>query len=106
MASLADVACTQAPAANHKGSQKALQETFKLTNISPQVGKGFNRCVPWRCIRDRSGIPSVLPAAYCRSAGNCCLRSLLEAFHTAHNNCRGDRSSNVSGTTGHALSTL
>jgi DNA/RNA non-specific endonuclease len=34
----------QAPAANHKGSQKALEETFKLTNISPQVGKGFNRC--------------------------------------------------------------
>jgi DNA/RNA non-specific endonuclease len=34
----------QAPAANHKGSQKALEETFRLTNISPQVGKGFNRC--------------------------------------------------------------
>lgn len=32
-----------APAANHKGSQRALEETFKLTNISPQVGKGFNR---------------------------------------------------------------
>lgn len=35
----------QAPAANHKGSQRALEETFRLTNISPQVGKGFNRYV-------------------------------------------------------------
>lgn len=32
-----------APAANHKGSQKAMDETFSLSNISPQVGKGFNR---------------------------------------------------------------
>lgn len=36
----------QAPAANHKGSQKALESTFLLTNISPQVGKGFNRQIP------------------------------------------------------------
>ena len=33
----------QAPAADHKGSQKALLDTFSLSNISPQVGKGFNR---------------------------------------------------------------
>eukprot|EP00803_Ostreobium_quekettii_P000884 evm.model.scf_616EXC.2 EVM.evm.TU.scf_616EXC.2 scf_616EXC:9726-15614(-) len=32
-----------APAANHKDSQKAMDETFVLSNISPQVGKGFNR---------------------------------------------------------------
>jgi len=32
-----------APAANHKGSQKEMDETFSLVNISPQVGKGFNR---------------------------------------------------------------
>ncbi|KXZ47785.1 hypothetical protein GPECTOR_33g667 [Gonium pectorale] len=32
-----------APAANHKDSQKAMDETFSLVNISPQVGKGFNR---------------------------------------------------------------
>eukprot|EP00242_Pyramimonas_sp_CCMP2087_P005292 CAMPEP_0198203348 /NCGR_PEP_ID=MMETSP1445-20131203/6615_1 /TAXON_ID=36898 /ORGANISM="Pyramimonas sp., Strain CCMP2087" /LENGTH=365 /DNA_ID=CAMNT_0043874695 /DNA_START=122 /DNA_END=1219 /DNA_ORIENTATION=+ len=32
-----------APAANHKCSQEALDETFSLSNISPQVGKGFNR---------------------------------------------------------------
>lgn len=32
-----------APAANHKGSQKALEQTFTMSNISPQVGKGFNR---------------------------------------------------------------
>ncbi|GBF90528.1 DNA RNA non-specific endonuclease [Raphidocelis subcapitata] len=32
-----------APAANHKGSQKAMDDTFALTNISPQVGAGFNR---------------------------------------------------------------
>eukprot|EP00210_Caulerpa_lentillifera_P008231 g7858.t2 len=32
-----------APAANHKKSQKAMNETFTLTNISPQVGRGFNQ---------------------------------------------------------------
>lgn len=33
----------QAPAANYKGSQDAMADTFVLSNISPQVGKGFNR---------------------------------------------------------------
>ncbi|MEW5317411.1 MAG: hypothetical protein WDW38_008708 [Sanguina aurantia] len=32
-----------APAANHKGSQQEMDETFSLVNVSPQVGKGFNR---------------------------------------------------------------
>jgi endonuclease G len=32
-----------APAANHKGHQGRLNETFSLSNISPQVGDGFNR---------------------------------------------------------------
>ncbi|RKP06778.1 DNA/RNA non-specific endonuclease [Thamnocephalis sphaerospora] len=32
-----------APAADAKFSQEAMNETFILTNISPQVGKGFNR---------------------------------------------------------------
>ncbi|SCV03266.1 LANO_0G03114g1_1 [Lachancea nothofagi CBS 11611] len=32
-----------APAANAKFSQKAMDETFYLTNICPQVGEGFNR---------------------------------------------------------------
>eukprot|EP00884_Botryococcus_braunii_P007375 jgi/Botrbrau1/16639/Bobra.0068s0058.3 len=32
-----------APAANHKATQETMQETFSLTNISPQVGAGFNR---------------------------------------------------------------
>ncbi|KAK9821107.1 hypothetical protein WJX81_006169 [Elliptochloris bilobata] len=32
-----------APAANYKGSQDAMTNTFVLSNISPQVGKGFNR---------------------------------------------------------------
>uniref|UniRef100_A0A061RVV9 Endonuclease n=1 Tax=Tetraselmis sp. GSL018 TaxID=582737 RepID=A0A061RVV9_9CHLO len=32
-----------APAQNHKGSQQAMDETHSLINISPQVGKGFNR---------------------------------------------------------------
>ena len=32
-----------APAADHKGSQKAMNSTFNLSNISPQVGEGFNR---------------------------------------------------------------
>lgn len=33
----------QAPAADAKFSQKAMDETFALTNIAPQVGDGFNR---------------------------------------------------------------
>lgn len=33
----------QAPAANAKFSQTAMDETFYLTNMSPQVGAGFNR---------------------------------------------------------------
>jgi len=35
----------QAPAANHKESADTMLETFVLSNISPQVGKGFNRCL-------------------------------------------------------------
>lgn len=31
------------PAADAKISQKAMDETFYLTNIAPQVGEGFNR---------------------------------------------------------------
>lgn len=31
------------PASNHKLSQKTMDETFILTNTSPQVGAGFNR---------------------------------------------------------------
>ncbi len=33
----------QAPAADAKFSQEAMNETFYLTNIAPQVGEGFNR---------------------------------------------------------------
>ncbi|CDK28125.1 unnamed protein product [Kuraishia capsulata CBS 1993] len=33
----------QAPAADAKFSQEAMDETFYLTNMSPQVGDGFNR---------------------------------------------------------------
>ena len=33
----------QAPAADFKHSQAAMDETFLLSNISPQVGKGMNR---------------------------------------------------------------
>ncbi|OWF43715.1 Endonuclease G, mitochondrial [Mizuhopecten yessoensis] len=32
-----------AAAANHKHSQHAMDQTFTLSNISPQVGRGFNR---------------------------------------------------------------
>eukprot|EP01136_Pigoraptor_vietnamica_P017399 Opistho-1_new@62487 len=32
-----------AAAANHRYSQAAMDETFYLSNMSPQVGKGFNR---------------------------------------------------------------
>jgi endonuclease G len=33
----------QAPAANDKSSQEAMNETFVLSNMAPQVGIGFNR---------------------------------------------------------------
>lgn len=33
----------QAPAADSKFSQEAMDDTFYLTNIAPQVGQGFNR---------------------------------------------------------------
>ncbi|CAG8282584.1 unnamed protein product [Penicillium salamii] len=33
----------QVPAANAGWSQKAMDDTFKLTNMCPQVGEGFNR---------------------------------------------------------------
>ena len=32
-----------APAAAHKSSQRTMDETFVLSNASPQVGPGFNR---------------------------------------------------------------
>lgn len=32
-----------APAADARFSQDAMDETFLLTNIAPQVGNGFNR---------------------------------------------------------------
>uniref|UniRef100_A0A7E4URI0 Endonuclease n=1 Tax=Panagrellus redivivus TaxID=6233 RepID=A0A7E4URI0_PANRE len=32
-----------APAGNHRKTQNAIDQTFYLTNMSPQVGKGFNR---------------------------------------------------------------
>jgi endonuclease G, mitochondrial len=32
-----------AAAAGHKDSQRAMDETFELINVSPQVGDGFNR---------------------------------------------------------------
>lgn len=35
----------QAPAANHKETADTMQETFSLSNISPQIGRGFNRSV-------------------------------------------------------------
>lgn len=33
----------QAPAGDHKMSQKAMDDTFYLSNMAPQVGLGFNR---------------------------------------------------------------
>jgi endonuclease G, mitochondrial len=37
----------QVPAADAKISQQAMNETFYLTNICPQIGDGFNRdCSP------------------------------------------------------------
>ena len=35
------------PAADAKMSQKAMDETFLLSNVAPQVGEGFNRHCPF-----------------------------------------------------------
>jgi len=32
-----------AAAANHRSTQLTMEQTFFLTNMTPQVGKGFNR---------------------------------------------------------------
>ncbi|KAG5461590.1 MAG: hypothetical protein BJ554DRAFT_6195, partial [Olpidium bornovanus] len=37
------------PAADAKITQQAMDETFILTNITPQVGKGFNRDCAYAC---------------------------------------------------------
>lgn len=42
-------AMVQAPAANHKETADTMQETFSLSNISPQIGRGFNRSAPKHC---------------------------------------------------------
>lgn len=53
----------QAPAANAKFSQEAMNETFLLTNISPQVGDGFNRDywahLEYFCRQQVANFPSV-----------------------------------------------
>jgi endonuclease G len=40
-----------APASNHKQSQQTMDETFVLSNTSPQVGVGFNQGYWARCER-------------------------------------------------------
>ena len=51
------------PAADAKISQQAMDETFYLSNIAPQVGDGFNRhCEPHALLQScvlmsRLGIP-------------------------------------------------
>ena len=42
----------QAPAADAASSQLAMDETFFLSNMAPQVGKGFNQGA-WRFLEDR-----------------------------------------------------
>lgn len=39
-----------APAADCKHSQNAMDETFYLSNIAPQVGDGFNRDCKWGAV--------------------------------------------------------
>lgn len=41
-----------APAGNNKYSQKAMDETFLMSNMSPQVGVGFNRDA-WRFLEEK-----------------------------------------------------
>eukprot|EP00124_Ichthyophonus_hoferi_P005317 Ihof_evm2s739 gene=Ihof_evmTU2s739 len=42
----------QAPAGDHPDNQEAMCDTFVLSNMSPQVGKGFNRD-KWRMLEER-----------------------------------------------------
>lgn len=84
----------QAPAANHKGTQQALEQTFTLTNISPQVGKGFNRCCPAHpplksmllaccnqsCISTQA-VPDCLTTAAGHQDVSCMCKSILFATH-------------------------
>ena len=69
----------QAPAANHKGDQQGLAETFSLSNISPQVGKGFNR---WGLLTNAVWIatecPAVGTAQTCIAHPSCCLHCPCE----------------------------
>lgn len=45
----------QAPAADFKYSQKRTDESFYLSNMCPQVGRGFNQHI-WRVLEDRARI--------------------------------------------------
>jgi len=41
-----------APAANHTQGKRVLEDTFKLANISPQVGEGFNQAY-WKTLEEK-----------------------------------------------------
>lgn len=53
-----------AAAGNHKRSQRHLDQTFFLSNISPQVGKGFNRDSWNRLERHVRKLTKVYPSVY------------------------------------------
>ena len=75
----------QAPAANHKETADTMLETFGLSNISPQVGKGFNRSAndacpcPWSLFtHERMAI--ALASIHCSAdtQPKCCILAPLE----------------------------
>ncbi len=43
IAAMAELMMRRVPAADAKISQQAMDETFYLSNVAPQVGDGFNR---------------------------------------------------------------
>ncbi|KAL1505682.1 hypothetical protein ABEB36_005188 [Hypothenemus hampei] len=54
-----------AAAGNHKTHQKLVEETFYLTNIAPQVGKGFNRDSWNRLEKYVRKLTKIYPNVYC-----------------------------------------
>jgi endonuclease G, mitochondrial len=54
-----------AAAGNHKSSQHVCDQTFYLTNMAPQVGKGFNRDSWNRLERHVRKLVKVYPNVYC-----------------------------------------
>lgn len=70
------------PAADAKSSQQAMDETFILTNVAPQVGEGFNRNCSFSLFSSSSFLPSRFALVACIIVLMECLIdwAYLEAF--------------------------